>query len=83
MREADHDTDADVVETPMDQLLEAVAKRLEEQTAGVLESLREQAALLREETSASVAALREQAARLRDERDFDTERNPSRDGDIS
>ncbi|MFF6993562.1 hypothetical protein ACFY93_01160 [Streptomyces sp. NPDC008313] len=70
MHENDRDVAADVVETPLDQLLEAVANRLEEQTSEMLGSLRQQAARLREETSASVNALREQAARLREEQDF-------------
>ncbi|WP_262412448.1 hypothetical protein [Actinacidiphila acidipaludis] len=61
---------SDVVETPMPEVLEALASKLEAETAASLEALRQQAARLREDTAATVSALREQAARLRDERDF-------------
>jgi hypothetical protein len=61
---------SDVVETPMPEVLEALASKLEDETAASLEALRQQAVRLREETAATVASLRQQAARLRDERDF-------------
>lgn len=61
---------SDVVETPMPEVLEALADRLEQETAASLEALRQQAARLRAETAATLVSLREQAARLRDERDF-------------
>jgi putative heme iron utilization protein len=70
MSEDERELQADVVETPLDQLLESVANRLEEQTSDVLATLRQEAARLREETATSVATLRDQAARLREERDF-------------
>lgn len=61
---------SDVVQTPLPEVLEALADRLEEETAASVEALRQQAARLRVETAATVASLREQAARLRDERQF-------------
>lgn len=70
MRAEELSPGSDVVQTPMPEILEALADRLEEETAASLESLRQQALRLRQETAATVASLREQAARLRDERDF-------------
>ncbi|WP_327129965.1 hypothetical protein [Streptomyces sp. NBC_01727] len=70
MRFEELSTGSDVVETPMPEVLEALADRLEGETAASVEALRQQAVRLREETAATVASLREQAARLRDERDF-------------
>lgn len=61
---------SNVVETPMPEVLEALADRLEQETATSLEALREQAARLRAETATTVSSLREQAARLRDEEAF-------------
>ncbi|WP_329140427.1 hypothetical protein OG552_36145 [Streptomyces sp. NBC_01476] len=70
MRSEKPATGSDVVETSMPEVLEALANRLEGETAASLEALSQQAVRLREETAATVASLREQAARLRDERDF-------------
>lgn len=61
---------SEVVVTPMPEVLEALADRLEAETAASLEALRQQAARMRVATAATVASLRQQAARLRDERDF-------------
>ena len=78
MQPEQRDIGSDVVETPMADLLEALADRLEAQTAASLESLRRQAEQLRDETAASVASLRRQAALLRDARDFATGTGPQR-----
>ena len=60
----------DVTETPLPDVLEALAKRIEEQAAAALEGLKAQAMKIRTETAATVTELRERAAQLRDEQSF-------------
>lgn len=62
---------AEVAQTPLPQVLEALADRLERQTAASVASLQEQAARLRAETAVAVGFLREQASRLRENQAFD------------